>query len=186
MDMSALLNILLATDTPVLPNLTAIRVALHLVWAIVLGSGTLLLAGQLARPYRLRIGFSTTRGQVSHLGSALDPREGPRFVALPGGFTTKEPCSGDRFPVRGVRHTQGYPAAHLNRRFDRSPVDALINLIVGCRLRSRIPVRLDLHPVTHLRITVLPQRWPRARWLCSGPGSPRRCGRGSSLSVRPR
>jgi len=57
MDMSAFSNILLVTETPVLPNLTAMRVALHLVWAIVLGSGSLLLAGQLARPYRLGLSF---------------------------------------------------------------------------------------------------------------------------------
>ena len=44
-----------------------------------------------------------------------------------------------------------------------SPVDALIGIKGGCRLRSQIPVRFDLHSLAHLRITVLPQRW-HARW----------------------
>ena len=57
MNMSAFLNTLLSTENPVLPSPTAMRVALHLVWAIVLGSGTLLMAGKLARPYRLGLSF---------------------------------------------------------------------------------------------------------------------------------
>ena len=44
-----------------------------------------------------------------------------------------------------------------------SPVDALIGIKGGCRLRSQIPVQFNLHTPAHLRITVLPQRWP-ARW----------------------
>ena len=58
---------------------------------------------------------------------------------------------------------QHYPAASLNRRFAQSPNDALIDLKVRCRLRRQIPVRLNLRPVTHLRITVSPQRWPARR-----------------------
>ncbi|MDO9166764.1 MAG: hypothetical protein Q7U13_11720 [Rhodoferax sp.] len=57
MDTSAFLDILLSTDNPVLPSSTAMRVALHLLWAIVLGSGALLIAGKLARPYRLGLSF---------------------------------------------------------------------------------------------------------------------------------
>lgn len=51
-----------------------------------------------------------------------------------------------------------------NGLLNPSPIDALIDLKVGCGLRRPIPVgylvRLDLRPVTDLRITVLPQRWP--------------------------
>lgn len=57
MDLSGFLNTLLSTDNPLLPSPTAMRVALHLVWAIVLGSGALLLAGKLARSYRLGLAF---------------------------------------------------------------------------------------------------------------------------------
>ena len=57
MNMNEFLNTLLSTENPVLPSPTAMRVALHLVWAIVLGSGTLLMAGKLARPYRLGLSF---------------------------------------------------------------------------------------------------------------------------------
>ena len=53
MNLNAFLNLLLTTDSPVLPDPSAMRLALHGVWAIVLGSGALLLAGKLARPYRL-------------------------------------------------------------------------------------------------------------------------------------
>ena len=56
--------------------------------------------------------------------------------------------------------TQGYPPARLNRRFALSPVDALVDIKIGCGLRRQVPVRLDLHTITRLRITVLPQRWP--------------------------
>jgi hypothetical protein len=59
---------------------------------------------------------------------------------------------------------QRHPAAIQNRRFDRSPIDALIDLKVGCGLCGQIPVRFDLQLVIHLRITaVIPQRWS-ARW----------------------
>lgn len=57
MNMSAFLNTLLSTENPVLPSPTAMRVALHLVWAIVLGSGVMLMAGKLARPYQLGLSF---------------------------------------------------------------------------------------------------------------------------------
>lgn len=46
------------------------------------------------------------------------------------------------------------PAASLIRRFTQSPVDALIDIKVGCRLRRQIPVRLDLDTLARLRITV--------------------------------
>ena len=57
----------------------------------------------------------------------------------------------------------GNPAAHPNRRFAQSPVDALIGLIVGCGLRRQIPVWLDVDTLAHLRITLIPQRWPACR-----------------------
>ena len=38
---------------------------------------------------------------------------------------------------------QGYPPARLNRRFALSPVDALVDIKIGCGLRRQIPVRLD-------------------------------------------
>lgn len=53
MDMSALLPTLLSTENPLLPSLTSMRAALHLEWAIVLGSAALLMAGKLPRPFRL-------------------------------------------------------------------------------------------------------------------------------------
>ena len=45
----------------------------------------------------------------------------------------------------------------------RLPGEALVYLVVGCRLCRQIPVRLDLHRLAHLRITVIPQRWPTRR-----------------------
>lgn len=53
MDTNVLLNSFLSVDNPLLPSPPAMQLALYLVWAIVLGAGTLLLAGKLARPYRL-------------------------------------------------------------------------------------------------------------------------------------
>ncbi len=53
------------------------------------------------------------------------------------------------------------PAASQNRRLNHSPTDALIDTVVGGRLLSQIPIRLDLPLVIHLSITtVVPQRWP--------------------------
>lgn len=57
MDMNSFLNTLLATDNPVLPSPTAMRVALHAVWAIVLGSAALLMAGKVSRAWRLGLAF---------------------------------------------------------------------------------------------------------------------------------
>ena len=57
----------------------------------------------------------------------------------------------------------GDPAANPNRRFAQSTVDALIDLIVGCGLRRQIPVWLDFDTLAHLRITLIPQRWPACR-----------------------
>lgn len=66
--------------------------------------------------------------------------------------------------MRRVCQAQAYPAANQNRRLNQSPTDALIDLIVRCRLRRQIPVCwLDLRPVIHLRITVIPQRWSACR-----------------------
>ncbi len=43
--------------------------------------------------------------------------------------------------------------ARPNRRFPHSPIDALAHRVVGFRLRCRIPVRFDFHPVIlrHIR-----------------------------------
>ena len=49
----------------------------------------------------------------------------------------------------------GDPAANPNRRFAQSPVDALIDLIVGCGLRRQIPVWLDFDTLARLRITLI-------------------------------
>ena len=65
--------------------------------------------------------------------------------------------------MRGMYGAQRQPAAIQIRRFAQSPTDALIDLKVRCRLCRQIPVRLDLRPVTHLRITLIPQRWPARR-----------------------
>ncbi|MEO8118610.1 MAG: hypothetical protein ABI606_04715 [Rhodoferax sp.] len=56
MNLNALSDLLLSTGNPVLPQLALMRLALPVMWAIVLGSGVLLLAGRLARPYRLGLG----------------------------------------------------------------------------------------------------------------------------------
>ena len=58
MDMNAFLNLLLSSSNPLLPDPAALRWALHGVWAVVLGSGTLLLAGKLALPYRIGLAGS--------------------------------------------------------------------------------------------------------------------------------
>ena len=53
MDATGFLNLFWASNHPVLPQPTALWLALHGVWALVLGCGALLLAGKLARAYRL-------------------------------------------------------------------------------------------------------------------------------------
>ncbi len=53
MDISTYFQTLASATNPLLPNATAMRVALYVMWAVVLGSGTLQLAGKLSRPYRL-------------------------------------------------------------------------------------------------------------------------------------
>lgn len=70
----------------------------------------------------------------------------------------------------GMCSAQVYPAASQNRRINRSPIDTLINLVVRSRLPCQIPVRLNVHPVLHLRTTVLPQRWPACRAYVRGFG----------------
>lgn len=67
------------------------------------------------------------------------------------------------FAVGRACSAQACPAAGLNRCFDHSPVDALIDIKFGCRLRHQIPVRLDLRPVIRLSTTVVPQRRPTCR-----------------------
>ena len=58
MDMNAFLNLLLSSANPLLPDPAVLRWALHGVWAVVLGSGTALLAGKLALPYRIGLAGS--------------------------------------------------------------------------------------------------------------------------------
>lgn len=66
--------------------------------------------------------------------------------------------------LRRVRRAQAYPTASQSRRLNPSPIDALIDLVVGCRLRRQVPIGLNVHPLTRLRITtVIPQRWPARR-----------------------
>lgn len=57
MELNSFLNTLWWTQNPVLPSPVAMRVALHLVWAIALGSGVMLLAGRLALRNRLGLAF---------------------------------------------------------------------------------------------------------------------------------
>jgi hypothetical protein len=57
MDISTFSNILFSTENPVLPSATVMRLALHGTWAIVLGSGVMLMAGKLLRSYRMGLSF---------------------------------------------------------------------------------------------------------------------------------
>jgi hypothetical protein len=71
--------------------------------------------------------------------------------------------------VLGQSLTQPYPAARLNGRVDQSPSGALIDITLGLRLGRQSPVWLDLCPLTHLRVTVIPQQRPAGQgnvlWL---------------------
>lgn len=61
-------------------------------------------------------------------------------------------------------HSQSSSLCLRNHCFDASQNGALIDLIVRCRLCRQVSVRLDLHPVIHLRITTVgPQRCPARR-----------------------
>ena len=88
----------------------------------------------------------------------------PRIKAVPGRSTANMRCSQERFAVRRVCRAHSYLAASLSHRFGktlspaRSPIDALIVLIVRCRLRRQIPVCWLI--VIYLRVAVIPQRWP--------------------------
>ena len=104
-----------------------------------------------------------------NLGRALNPRRNPRRArskAEPGRSTAKMRCSQEGLAVRLICRTHSYPAASLSHCFGkipspaRSPVDALIDLVVGGRLRCQIPFGLNVHPVIRLRIAVIPQRRP--------------------------
>ena len=76
-------------------------------------------------------------------------------------------CSQEGLAVCRVWRAQSHPAAIQNRHVSPSPTDALIDLKVGCRLGRPIPVvcpvRLGRNTLTHMRIAVLPQRWPARR-----------------------
>jgi hypothetical protein len=79
---------------------------------------------------------------------------------MPTRYTIRKFCPVQQGRVHRVRQAQVHPTAGLNRGFDLSPIDALIYLVVRCRMRRQIPIGLALHPVTGLRITVIPQRSP--------------------------
>lgn len=68
---------------------------------------------------------------------------------------------------------QPCPTACLNRCFDHSPTDALINFVARCGLPRQILVRLELGTLTPVRITGIPQRRPACRgyagWLSLHP-----------------
>lgn len=53
MDITSFMTTLVSTGNPVLPGPLVMQLALHLVWAIVLGAAVLLAAGKLSRPYQL-------------------------------------------------------------------------------------------------------------------------------------
>ena len=85
-------------------------------------------------------------------------------------------CSQEGLAARQVCRANSDPPARLSHCFGKtpspasSPVDALTDLKVRCRLSRQIPVCwLDLHPLIRLRIAVIPQRWPARRgyvwWL---------------------
>lgn len=52
MNSSALISLLLATDNPVLPDPAAMRLALSISWAVVLGAGSFWAGARLSLPYR--------------------------------------------------------------------------------------------------------------------------------------
>lgn len=58
MDIHAFLELLGSTENPLLPSSMAIWLALHLGWALVLGSGVMLLAGRLAERYQWALSLS--------------------------------------------------------------------------------------------------------------------------------
>ncbi len=58
MDIQAFLELLVSTENTLLPSATAIWLALHLGWALVLGTGAMLLAGRLAQRYRWGLGLA--------------------------------------------------------------------------------------------------------------------------------
>ena len=75
--------------------------------------------------------------------------------------------------MQRVLQAQAHPAAHLNRHFPLSPVNALIDLVVRCGLCRQVrevPVRFDFDILIHQRITALPQRWPARGGYARGSG----------------
>ena len=73
-------------------------------------------------------------------------------------------CLRERCALSGVYGAQNQPPANQNRRLNHSPIDTLIDLLVGGRLHRLIPVgcpvELDRNTPTDVRIAVTPQRWP--------------------------
>ena len=72
-------------------------------------------------------------------------------------------CSQEGLAVRRVCQAHSYPAASQSRRLNHSPTDALIDLIVGGRLRRQIPIGLNVHPLTHHGLCRNRRRSSRAR-----------------------
>ncbi|MBK7007088.1 MAG: glycosyltransferase [Burkholderiales bacterium] len=108
-----------------------------------------------------RIGNSTPRGEVAWVLSA----KRQRYCALAVGVAAQY--------RKGQTLHQNPPGSTAHAQQSRSqskppfcPVTngrALVHLVVRCGLRCQIPVRLALHPVIDLRVTVIPQRWPACR-----------------------
>jgi len=61
-------------------------------------------------------------------------------------------------------------------RYDRlahSPVDALIDLVVRCRVCGQVPIGFNFDTLAHRCVTTIPKRRPScrgdARWFCLCP-----------------
>ncbi len=71
--------------------------------------------------------------------------------------------------MRRVCRAHSYPAASLSHRFARSPVDALVHLVVWNVLCCQAPIWASASTLTHLRVTVIPQRrsmsWRHLWWF---------------------
>ena len=65
--------------------------------------------------------------------------------------------------MRRVWRAYCYLASESESPFSLSPTDALISLVIGCRLRCQIPTGLHVHPLIRLCISVIPKRWPARR-----------------------
>lgn len=130
MDMSALLNILSTTQNAVLPSPTAMRVALHLSWAIVLGSGALLMTGKLSPPYRLGLALLVMSWTLVP-GSASPAYWLGLAFQIPS-LTSAVICLAWLFAV--VRGEQGSGVSTANKQIDALKVLAGMGVILGWAL----------------------------------------------------